>query len=121
MIKVRFHLQHGPHFMQWQFKKKNEIWYFDPKISTIKLYNCFLHNNYNLAKKIHEGENKNVCAWIRCENFELLENNLNFNFAHIKYNPKILPYWHTVDLNNIDNTFYHELFLSKGNVFLKLN
>lgn len=125
MLKVRYHLQKGPNFMHWQFKEKEKIWYEDPSKNIIKLHNCILHNNVNLAQKIYLGENKDVCAWIKFKEFEIIpthdihgtKNIVPSWCSHLRYNPKILPYWHTSSGQNIDNFAFDELYLCEKGVF----
>lgn len=126
MIKVRYHLQKGPNFMHWQFKdtKTKNVWYLEPNKYFIKLKNCVLHNNTKIAEKIYTGENKDVCAWIKCKEYEILPNDYVIPSwsTHIKYNPKVLPYWHTIQnqpptSKNIDGTAFDELLLCEKGVF----
>jgi hypothetical protein len=121
MLKVRYHLQHGEHYMHWQFKEtlSNQVSYHDPKENIIKLYGCVLHNNVNLATKIYLGKNKDVCAWIKCRGmgleFELTS--IPSWCTKLNYNPKVLPYWHTNSGRNIDGLAFDTLYLTKDGVF----
>lgn len=135
MIKVRYHLQHGPDYMKWQFKRAGEVlFYLEPAKNVVKLTNCVLHNNTKLAEKIYMGKNKDVCAWIRCKHYEVLPPdfhtcvkvspyssgelaNISKTCTHLRYNPKVLPYWHTVSGKNIDGLAFDELYLTVEGVF----
>lgn len=121
MLKVRYHLQKGPNYMHWQFKDTltNAVTYHDPKENIIKLFNCVLHNNRNLANKIYLGKNKDVCAWIKCRgmSFEFDLNSFPKNCTKLNYNPKILPYWHTDVGKDIDGLAFDMLYLTNDGVF----
>lgn len=124
MIKVRYHLQNGPNYMHWQFKEDGKVWYAEPSKNIIVLKNCVLHNNPKLAEKIYMGKNKDVCAWIKCKEFEVLpefdgqvKNIVPSWCSHLRYNPKVLPYWHTVSGQNIDGFAFDKLYLCENGVF----
>lgn len=119
-MKVRYHLAKGVHYMHWQFKTKGgEVFYHDPKEHVIKLYNCILHNNRKVANKIFLGQNKDVCSWIKFKTMEIYFDDTNVpSWAkHLRYNPKVRPYWHDLDGNNLDGMAYDELYLSERGVF----
>lgn len=120
-MKVRYHLAKGPHFMHWQFKTANgEVFYHDPKDNIIKLYNCILHNNRKVADKIFLGKNKDVCSWIKFQGMEVLfdKNACVPSWAtHLRYNPRVRPYWHDINGNNLDGIAYDELYLCSKGVF----
>jgi hypothetical protein len=71
------------------------------------------------------GKNKDVCAWIKCKDYEILPPDgtygklldINETCTHLRYNPKVLPYWHTVGGKNIDGLAFDELYLTKKGVF----
>lgn len=121
-MKVRYHLQKGPNYQQWQFKDKSNVFYHDPKEKVIRISNCILHNNRRIANKIYLGNNKDVCAWIKFKTMEIMD----FNFVvvswatHIRYNPKVLPYWHVIKDNtaiNLDGFAFDELYLTSKGIF----
>lgn len=119
-MKVRYHLQNGPHYMHWQFKTANgECFYHKPSDFIIKLYKCILHNNRNLADKIYLGKNKDVCAWIKYQGMELLfeRKDIPSWCTHIRYNPKVLPYWHNINGDILDGRAFDELYLTDKGVF----
>lgn len=118
-MKVRYHLAKGPHYMHWQFKTASEVFYHDPKEHVIKLYNCILHNNRKIANKIFLGQNKDVCSWIKFKTMEVYFDDTRVpSWAkHLRYNPKVRPYWHDIDGNNLDGMAYDELYLTEGGVF----
>lgn len=119
-MKVRYHLQKGPHYMHWQFKTaEGETFYHNPTDFIIKLYKCILHNNRNLADKIYLGKNKDVCAWIKFQGFTIDFDNKHVPSwcTHLRYNPKVLPYWHDHCGQNLDAKAFDELYLCSKGVF----
>ena len=68
MYRVRFHLGRGANYMKWQVRDSNGgVRYYDPESVRQVMLNAKLHNRPNVAKKICEGANKTVCAWVECE------------------------------------------------------
>jgi len=103
--RVRFHLAQGQNFMKWQVKdiKTDEVRYFEPDLFFLTMTNCKLRNQPTTAKKIHDGANKTVCAWIDCESVEINKSKYHFNDQSVRYNPKVNPYWELMSSGeNID-------------------
>ena len=68
------------------------------------LKKCQLKNSYKIASKIFNGGNKQVCAWILCEEIDVVIKNSNqsdITGKRIKYNPRIQPNW-LIDETNVD-------------------
>ncbi|NBT57246.1 hypothetical protein EBT16_00520 [bacterium] len=105
--KVRFHLGRGPNYMKWQIKQRDgQTVYLDPSSVQLKLNNCTLKNNKRLAREIHEGANKTVCAWIMCDFVELTQKKPEG--TEIGYNPRKNPFW-TDGSNDLDNKKYDQI------------
>ena len=105
--KVRFHLGRGENYMKWQLKGKDGTTvYFDPQLVRLKLKNCTLKNNKRVAREIHEGADKGVCAWIMCDEAEVTHE--DFEGTEIGYNPRKSPFW-TDGTNDIDNKKYRQI------------
>lgn len=120
-MKIRYHLQRGPHYKHWQLKHKDAVSYHDPSSCLITLFNCVLHNNRKIADKIFMGSNKDVCAWIRFKDYvigydESFQRQPPIKY-NIFYNPRKLPYWHLKDGSNVDGHAYKTLYLTKDGVF----
>jgi hypothetical protein len=122
-VKVRFNLGRGKNYMKWQIKYPDgKILYENPDNVNLVLNNCMLKNNKKTAEKIFEGQNKQVCAWILCESVSI-SRNINENKSilegvQIKYNPKLVPNWVSVDGKNIDNSFFSEIRTYGNKIFL---
>jgi hypothetical protein len=102
--KVRFHLARGENYMKWQISKdKEKPNYVDPDQFRIVMKGCLLKNNKRLAKEIHQGQNKKVCAWILCESIELFDTmGSTPTGMKITYNPRRNPFW-TDGISNLDD------------------
>ena len=91
--KVRFHLAQGVNFMKWQVRdSEGNVNFYDPNTTSLRLRNCKLVNRPSTAKKIHDGANKEVCAWISCESVEVNRKS-NAEGMRLSYNPKVTPNW----------------------------
>ena len=109
--KVRFHLAKGRHYQKWQISQNGVVSYFDPSTTVLRMTGCQLHNQRKTAEKIFFGKNKTVCAWVRCDNVEVmpqLPNAVPEGWVRVKYNPKTAPYW-VVDGVNRDGAKIAEL------------
>jgi hypothetical protein len=124
MYKVRFHLGRGEHFMHWQIKSKlntgdgtgakEVVSYVDPQDNQLAMIGCKLRVQPTAAKKIHDGANKTVCAWIECEAVQVLEVNRlkpNEQDYRIKFNPRQSPNW-TDGYNNIVSGNEYEILFT---------
>ena len=107
MFKVRFHLLRGPQFGHWQVKQVDPwaelpVQYFDPKLFQLHMFDCTLINKKGTAKRIFEGGEKNVCAWILCgtvasQPAQPKSASKVFKLVHsaeqLFYNPRVAPHW----------------------------
>lgn len=103
-FKVRFHLAQGVNFMKWQVKDgSGNVEFYDPSKVSIKLTDCFLKNRRTTAEKIHQGENKTVCAWIECADVEIIPKVKISKGYNISYNPREQPNW----MMKNEDSFWH--------------
>ena len=79
MYKIRFHLGRGDNFMKWQVKTlvngdptNYSVQYFEPEQYQLAMFDAKLRVQLGTSKKIHEGACKTVCAWVECENLQIL-------------------------------------------------
>ena len=101
MYKIRFHLGRGENFMKWQVKAPGYVQYVDPAEHQIAMFNAKLKVQLCTSKKIHEGACKTVCAWVQCEEFQIIRNDKikpNINDFYVRFNPRRNPNW--VDMQN---------------------
>ena len=118
--RVRFHLAKGKNFMKWQVfdKLHNTKDYYDPDTRSIIMRDCFLGNHATTAKKIFDGENKTVCAWVACNEVCVVDSAPTVGkLTHYKYNPRKNPHWHTDTLNNADNLKFNVMVTNKRKVY----
>jgi hypothetical protein len=95
MIRVRFHLGAGKHFMQWQVTHHDgSVTYHDPNYTTLTIWQGRLRNQRGTAERIHDGANKTVCAWIEAERVDV-DPGLSsvMGGTQVAYNPRVAPHW----------------------------
>ena len=118
--RVRFHLAKGKNFMKWQVfdKLHGTKDYYDPDTRSIIMRDCLLGNHATTAKKIFDGENKTVCAWVACNEVCVVDSAPTVGkLTHYKYNPRKNPHWHTDTLNNADNLKFNVMVTNKRKVY----
>ena len=101
-------------------KKGSEDIFIDPSKQCIKMHNCYLHNSFARASKIHAGEiYKERCAWVSCESFEIVDRVNPVSQDEVSYNPRKSPTW-MQGSNNVDKqefdclvTFGTQIFINK--------
>lgn len=96
-IKVRFNLGRGKNYMKWKVTYSDgNIEYLDPNLIQLILKNSELKNQKKTAEKITQGGNKRVCAWVLCDEIEIVPKGFNELYQeeqHIRFNPRVKPYW----------------------------
>jgi hypothetical protein len=105
----------GKNYKKWKidYGNNNVIYYSIDEVFLI-MKNYLLNNNTKIA-------NKNVCAFIICENIEIIlktESILEKNDLEVKYNPKVNPYWVFNDVN-YDNKTISELYTVSNKIYIK--
>lgn len=118
--KVRFHLAKGDNFMKWQvfdLQTGNKD-YFDPESKYIIMRDCVLGNHPATAKKIFDGHNKTVCAWVACEHVSVVDSppSLN-NMNRFMYNPRKNPHWFTDTIKNADKLKFKTMVTNNRRVY----
>ena len=111
-IKVRFNLGRGKNFMKWKVQYPNGIVeYYSPIDAQLILKGCQLRNHKGVAKKIFEGGEKVVCAWVLCDEIEISTRKflqLDTYCHRIKYNPRVQPNW-LLNGEVVDNQKYEQI------------
>lgn len=96
-FKIRFNLRRGVNYMKWKVTYPDgNVEYFNPREVQLILKNTQLKNYKGVAKKIFEGGHKVVCAWVLCEDIEIITENFNqsdLQGRRIRYNPRVQPNW----------------------------
>ena len=118
--RVRFHLAKGDNFMKWQVfdKLHGTKDYYDPDTRSIIMRDCLLGNHATTAKKIFDGDNKTVCAWVACNEVRVVDSVPTIGkLTHYKYNPRKNPHGHTDTLNNADNLKFNMMVTNKRKVY----
>jgi hypothetical protein len=131
-FKVRFHLAKGEHFMYWQVTdgQTGEVSYCDPKVVLMHLSGCRLHNQPGTARKVFEGADKTVCAWIACDGVliapfgssgipEYVETCFSGrDVERVSYNPKVAPNWRNGAGENVDKAEFDRVIVAHRSVFV---
>ena len=118
--KVRFHLAKGDNFMKWQVfdLQTGTKDYFDPDSRYIIMRDCVLGNQPATAKKIFDGDNKTVCAWVACEEVSVVDSSPSLrNMSRFMYNPRKNPHWCTDTINNADKLKFKTMVTNKRRVY----
>lgn len=96
-IKVRFNLGRGANFMKWKVQYPNGVVeYYTPSEVQLLMKGCQLRNHKGVAKKIFEGGEKVVCAWVLCDDITIIDHTFTqFDTIcdKLKYNPRVQPNW----------------------------
>jgi hypothetical protein len=108
-IKVRFNLSRGANYMKWKVQYANgDVSYYDPNTTQLVMRGCQLRNHKGVAKKIFEGGEKVVCAWVLCEQIDVIKDTfacVDMIWDRIRYNPRVQPNW-LFNGNIADNQYF---------------
>ena len=96
--KIRFHLAKGKNYLKWQITSPDrKVSYYDPEMVSIEMRGCKLRNFSGVAKRIHSGANKTICAWVEAEEIRITEPQAFFEDMQLdyvcNYNPRVAPHW----------------------------
>ena len=119
--KVRFHLGAGENYMKWQVKTGNKVTYVAPEEHNIVMFNAKLVNQVGTAKKIHEGANKTVCAWIECDEARVVSqvSAVSNDWSPLFFNPRKNINWIDSEGNNVNKREYTLIYTIDRNIFAK--
>jgi hypothetical protein len=101
--------------------------YISPDVAQLRMTGCTVKNQPGTANKIHQGANKTVCAWILCNEINILTD-LNMdspsitqlkNFEQLSYNPRVQPNWLCGGIN-VDGESYDTVVSSGKNLFAQI-
>ena len=116
-FKVRFHLGKGVNFMKWRVEniETKDVQFYNPNDTMIGMFDCKLYNQEGTAKKINNGQNKTVCAWIMADKVDVVDGAsvdrlkpraLSGMDVTLKYNPRVTPNWVDHTNKNVDKESY---------------
>ena len=119
-FKIRFHLGAGENFMKWRVEDVDDktVTFFDPSDFNAIIKDGKLYNQKSAAKKINEGANKTVCAWIMAKDYKLIKLFDNEIQSEVKYNPRQTPYWTNNDGENLDGKEYKTMYITNKRILL---
>ncbi len=100
---VRFNLGAGVNYLKWKITSPlGVVEYLDPNKVSISMYGCKLVNQKSTAKKIHDGANKSVCAWIEAAEVHIGHCSIDTSLlTKVSYNPRVTPNW-VMNNENVD-------------------
>lgn len=109
--KVRFNLGRGKNYMKWKIQHPDgTVEYHSPSDVQLLMHECTLKNHKSTAKKIFDGGEKVVCAWILCKSIAIISNEFiqaDLSGERVRYNPRVTPHWmlngENVDGMSVDN------------------
>ncbi len=117
MYKIRFHLGRGDNFMKWQVKSPDgTVEYYRPEKRQLAMFNAKLKVQLGTSKKIHEGACKTVCAWVECDEIQVLGQadliKPSYSDFYVRFNPRHNPNW-TDRYSNIMNDEKFDLLVTE--------
>lgn len=121
MYKIRFHLGRGENFMKWQVKHQNVTAYHDPESYQLAMFNAKLRVQLGTSKKIHDGACKTVCAWIECDEYQVLSKSKmkpNATDFYVRFNPRHNPNWQDMHNNIINEEEYSLIVTDDRSLFV---
>ena len=128
MYKIRFHLGRGDNFMKWQVKTivsdgyDDIVQYFEPEKYQLAMFDAKLRVQLGASKKIHEGACKTVCAWVECENLQILGTadwvKPNVSDFYVRFNPRHNPNWVDLAENILNDDEYSLVVTQDRNLFV---
>ena len=103
--------------MKWQVKSSDgTVEYFRPEQRQIAMFNAKLKVQLGTSKKIHDGACKTVCAWIECDEFQVIGQadliKPAENDFYVRFNPRHNPNW-TDRYSNIMNDEEFEVLVTE--------
>ena len=105
--------------MKWKITyPDNKVVYYSPEDVQLVMDNCIFKNQKKTAQKIFDGGDKVVCAWVLCDNIEILTNPIYGDVStQVKYNPRVQPNW-LCDGVIMDNTNVGRLYTINRGIYL---
>jgi hypothetical protein len=118
-FRIRFNLGRGNNYQKWQVKDNSngEVFYLTPESFNLELLGCTLRNQKSAASKIYGGANKNVCAWVQCDDIVVRSSNPLAGGILLRYNPKVNPNW-TCGEDDVDGEKFERLTTYKRNIYI---
>jgi len=110
-IKVRFNLSRGVNYFKWKVEYPDRTLYLSPTDNQLVMKSCQLKNYKKVAQRIFDGQNKQVCAWVLCEDIEIINKDMQQFDVHcdrVKYNPRVQPNW-LLNGKVVDNDYFKSL------------
>lgn len=123
MYHVRFNLdRRSDRFKQWQVKEVSKCggvtFHVDPTRHSIVMRHCRLVNKPRIAARVFESQVRDVCGYIECDTFDLVNPVAVDDKVMVVFDPKIVPYWRfEYETDSIDNRKFKELVTQGRRVY----
>jgi len=116
--KIAFHLGRGKNFMHWQIKDSaGNVSYVDPETNDIVLHECTLRNQKSASLRIYNGGEKNRCAWVEFERYEVTKRSNYTSFVNVRFNPRVSPTWQVNGNSEQDGRTFSTLRTNSKNLY----
>lgn len=116
--KIAFHLARGKHFQHWQIKlNTGDVVYIDPAENSIILRGCVLKNRKSSSLRIFKGADKERCAWVEFESYDVVKSIDKVTSTQVRFNPRVSPTWMINNQSDKDDTTFDELFTNNRNIY----
>jgi hypothetical protein len=118
--KIRFNLGKGKNFMNWKISyPTGAVRYYEPSEVVLKMKGCTLKNQKGGAKKIFDGANKFVVAWVEADDVTVLkQTQLQMGFDKVSYNPRVTPNW-VMNGQDVDGCQFEAMVSINKELFLQ--
>ena len=104
--------------MKWRVEGDDkQVAFYNPQHVQLFMRGCKLRNQKSAAKKIFNGENKTVCAWIDCEDVKLFFGPISLD-QQLVYNPRKQPHW-SFNGEDVDGKVFEELRTIDNKIFIQ--
>jgi len=109
--------------MKWQVKSDDgTVEYFRPEERQLAMFNSKLRVQLGTSNKIHEGACKTVCAWIECEDFQVLGKSdlikKNLGDFSVRFNARVNPNWGDPGNNRSNEEEFHLIMSEDRSLFV---
>ena len=117
-------MQRGVNYRKYQIKTpdNDRVKYYSPDDVQLVMVNAKLVNHKGTARRIYEGANKTVCAWVECDDLKVIpKGEVNINqMQKITYNPRTSPYWMMNEMT-VDGRSFNVLYTYGNRIYCPMD
>jgi len=109
--------------MKWQVKcPDGTVEYYRPEQRQLAMFNAKLKVQLGTSKKIHDGACKTVCAWVECDELQVLGQSDLIkpceNDFYVRFNPRNNPNWTDRYSNILNDDKFDVLVTDDRSIFV---